>query len=152
MVDPPFRSPRAKLGGLYHFGRMLDKVRCDVAGELPEEYRPNLGFSAGLDGHLCGFLGVAFADVRKKAVEGCSDDEIVQWCFETGLRPNAAQRRVWNGFAEKFGWRDAASAFIAKVMQEDGLDGRDDLVTAFDSIDAREGRPRENPRNGKRRR
>lgn len=101
MIDPPFRSPRTKLGGLHHIGRMLDKIRCDLAGTLPEEYRPNLGLSVGLDGFLCGFLRVQFADVRQKISEGLSDDEMVEWCFATGLRPNSMQRRIWNAVLRK---------------------------------------------------
>jgi hypothetical protein len=34
------RSPYQKLGGLYHFGRMLDKIRLHQAGQLPTEYHP----------------------------------------------------------------------------------------------------------------
>ena len=99
MIDPPFRSPRAKLGGLHHLGRMLDKIRCDIEGTLPEEYRPNLGLSMGLDGFLCGFLGLKFEDIRQKVTEGLSDEELVEWCFANGLRPNPMQRRIWNGFS-----------------------------------------------------
>ena len=50
------------------------------------------------------------------------------------------QISIWNGFAEKFGWRDRAAAFVAKVEKEDGVENRDDLMTTFDSIDYREGR------------
>ncbi|MBC8243683.1 MAG: DUF5069 domain-containing protein [Verrucomicrobia bacterium] len=140
MIDPPFRSPRAKLGGLHHLGRMLDKLRCDLAGSLPEEYRPNLGLSAGLDGFLCGFLGVKFEDVRQKISEGLSDDEVAEWCFTTGLRPNPAQRRIWNAFSEKLGWRDLATSFVNELKKEEGLENRPELQTAFDIIDEREGR------------
>ena len=55
MIDPPMRSPREKVGGIYHFGRMLDKIRLHLRGELPEEYRPNFGWAVGLDGFCCGF-------------------------------------------------------------------------------------------------
>ena len=34
------------------------KVRLDIRGELPDEYKPNLGF----DGHCCGFLEVQIPD------------------------------------------------------------------------------------------
>lgn len=61
MIDPPFRSPRERVGELEHFGRVLDKIRCHLLDELPEEYRPNFGLSVGLDGMLCGMLGVAHA-------------------------------------------------------------------------------------------
>ena len=60
MSDSPIRSHRAKLGGLHYLGRLFDKIRSDLAGTLPKEYRENLGLSVGLDGFLCGFLGVKF--------------------------------------------------------------------------------------------
>ncbi|HVQ19679.1 MAG TPA: DUF5069 domain-containing protein [Terrimicrobiaceae bacterium] len=140
MLNPPFRSPRKKVGGLYHFGRMIDKIRLHLREELPEEYRPNFGLSAGLDGHLCGFLGVSHSDLVQQVRLGKTDDEIAEWCFSNGLRPNSIQRRIWNGFAEKFGWRDVAAPFMERVKIEEGLVHRDDLVTAFDLMDGLEGR------------
>ena len=119
---------------------MLDKIRCDIEGTLPEEYRPNLGLSIGLDGFLCGFLGLKFEDIRQKVTEGLSDEELVDWCFANGLRPNPMQRRIWNGFAEKFGWRDLATSVIDDLKKEEGLGDRPELQTAFDVIDEREGR------------
>ena len=140
MTVIPIRSPRAKLGGLHHFGRMLDKIRSDIARTLPEDYRENLGLSVGLDGFLCGFLGVKFEDIRQKVSEGSSDEELVEWCFANGLRPNPMQRRIWNGFSEKFGWRDMATTAIESFKEEDGLEKREDILTAFDLIDEQEGR------------
>ena len=140
MTNPPFRSPRVQLAGLCHFARMLDKIRLHVAGQLPAEYQPNLGLAYGLDGHLCGFLGVEFSALCERVRHGGSDDEVAEWCFQRGLRPNPVQARVWNEFARKFGWNDLAARFIARVKAEDGLQHREDVVTAFDSIDLREGR------------
>lgn len=140
MLNPPFRSPREQVGGLYHFGRMLDKIRLNLRGELPDEYKPNLGLPYGLDGHCCGFLGVEFSALVARVEQGGTDEEILEWCFNNGLRPNPIQKRVWNGFASKFGWRDKAASFIAKVKAEDGCQDREDIVTAFDNIDCREGR------------
>ena len=65
---------------------------------------------------------------------------MVEWCFATGLRPNSMQRRIWNGFSEKFGWRDLATSVIDDLKKEEGLDNRPELQTAFDVIDEREGR------------
>jgi len=47
MIDPPFRSPRDKVGGLYHFGRMLDKIRLHLCGSLPGEYEEKFGARDG---------------------------------------------------------------------------------------------------------
>jgi hypothetical protein len=140
MHNPPFRSPRVKVAGLHHFARMLDKIRLHLDGTLPEEYRPNFGRSFGLDGHLCGFLNVDFEAVCERLRQGGTDEEVAEWCFENGLRPNGTQTRIWNEFSRKFGWNDRASAFIAAIRAEDGASDRADLVTAFDSIDFREGR------------
>jgi len=139
MINPLIRSPRSKLGGLHHLGRMFDKIRCDLAGSLLEEYRPNLGLSAGLDGHLCGFLGFEFNDISQKISERLSDEEMVEWCFTTGLRPDPVQRRIWNAFSEKIGWRDFAASIVDELKKEDGLENRPELQTAFDVIDEREG-------------
>jgi hypothetical protein len=132
------RSPRQKVAGLFHLGRMLDKIRLFQAGRLPPDYHPNLGLSVGLDGHLCGFLGVAFEAVSARVNQGGTDDEIAEWCFCRGLRPSKIQTRVWNEFARKFGWNDAAARFIARTKAEGGLADRADLVTAFELIDFRE--------------
>jgi len=41
--DVGLRSPYDKVGGLFYFGRMLDKIRRHDRGELPLEYEVNLG-------------------------------------------------------------------------------------------------------------
>ncbi len=140
MLNPPFRSPRERVAGLCHLARLLDKIRLQHLGQLPDEYRPNFGLSVGLDGHLCGFLNVGFDALCERVRAGGTDEEIAEWCFERGLRPNKVQKRVWNEFARKLGWNDRVSPFIANVKAEDGMTHRTDLVTSFDYIDAREGR------------
>jgi hypothetical protein len=140
MINPPQRSPRAKVGGLVHFGRMLDKIRAHARGELPVEYHPNLGLSIGLDGFLCAFLNIPFEEVRQRTLEGGADEEILEWCFaRSGFRPTKMQGRIWNEFARKYGWNDAASRFIDKACAEESLP-RENLPGAFDVIDFREGR------------
>jgi hypothetical protein len=141
------RSPYQKAGGLYHFARMLDKIRLHQAGRLPPDYHPNFGLAVGLDGHLCGFLGVDFAAVCDRVRQGGADEEIVEWCFQHGLRPNKIQTRVWNEFARKFGWNDAASRFMDRVKREEGIEARTHLLTAFDLMDFREGQ-RHEPETG----
>jgi hypothetical protein len=119
---------------------MLDKIRLNIRGELPDEYKPNFGLSIGLDGHCCGFLGVEFSALFERVKQGGTGDDILEWCFAQGLRYNPIQKRIWNGFAAKFGWRDKAAAFVAAVKKEDGIEYREDLVTPFDAIDFQEGR------------
>ena len=139
------RSLYQKVGGLYHFGRLIDKIRLHQSGHLPEEYHANLGLSVGLDGLLCGFLGVEFSALCQRVQQGGTDDELANWCFQQGLRPSKVQARIWNEFSRKFGYDDAAAKFLARVKAEDGLEQHTDVVTAFDLIDLREGRKYESP-------
>ena len=135
-----FRSPYdRKLGDLHHLGRMLDKIRLMQAGKLPEDYHRNYGLSVGLDGLLCGFLNVRFEAVESRVQEGMRDEEIVEWIFSYGLRPNRLQIQIWNECSRKFGWNDRVSGFVAKVKEESGL-GASPVCTSFDLIELREGR------------
>ena len=120
MNNPPVRSPRTKVGGLYHFGRMVDKIRLHLRDQLPDEYRPHFGLSLGLDGHLCGFLAVSHDELIQQVALGKSDAELLEWCFLTRFRPTPVQRRIWNGFARKFGWRDMAASYLQQLKLEQG--------------------------------
>ena len=137
MINPPLRSPREKVDGLYHFGRMLDKIRLHLRGELPDEYQPNFGLVHGLDGLLAQFLGLTHGEIIARVREGGTDAEILEWCFATGLRLNETQIAIWNSFAEKIGWRDRATPTVEQVRKRTG---RADIATIFDCIDAGEGR------------
>lgn len=138
---PGLRSPSDKqVGGLHHLGRMLDKIRLRLAGTLPEEYHRNYGLSVGLDGHLCGLLGLEFQAVEERVRQGGTDQEIAEWVFAHGLRPNRTQARIWNEFSRKLGWNDAVSRYIENLKREEGLTTPPGVVTSFDLIDLREGR------------
>ena len=139
MINPPMRSPRAKVGGLYHFGRMLDKIRLFQKDELPEEYHQNFGLSVGLDGFCCGFLGVGFEELKERVSEGGADEEILEWVYSKSYRPSKIRIKIWNEFARKLAWNDFATRFVVRLIEEEGLDPS--LNTSFDVINYREGRP-----------
>ena len=141
------RSPYDKnAGGLHHLGRMLDKMRLKAAGRLPEDFQRNYGLSFGLDGLLCGFLGVSFEAIEARVLAGGTDAEVAEWIFTQGLRPNRAQTQVWNEYIRKLGWNDRGSAVIAKVKEQAGLTARTDIQTIFDGIEVLEDRPAPAPR------
>lgn len=134
------RSPYDKtLGGLHHLGRMLDKIRLMQAGKLPEGFHRNYGLSIGLDGQLCGFLNVKFADVEAKVQAGLSNAEIAEWMFATGLRPNRSQTYIWNEHSRKLGWNDRLTPYFDGIRREPGME-HITAQTAFDMIEATEGR------------
>ena len=137
---PGLRSPYDKaVGGLHHLGRMLDKIRLQRAGRLPEDFQRNYGWALGLDGQLCAFLGVAFADVEARVAEGGTDAEIAESIFARGLRPNRMQTTVWNEYARKLGWNDRVAAYLRQVKQEAGC-ADVTAQTSFDLIEFSEGR------------
>lgn len=137
---PGLRSPYDKtLGGLHHLGRMIDKIRLKLAGALPEDFQRNYGLSIGLDGQLCGFLGVTHAEVEARVQEGGADEEIAEFIFARGLRPNRTQVFVWNEHSRKLGWNDRITAYNSKIKSEPGWEHLT-AITSFDLIEQSEGR------------
>ena len=141
MSDFPIRSPRHKVGGICLLARIIDKIRLDAAGRLPEGY--HVGFVPGnrtFDDRLCRFLGIVWEPFRDRVLAGGSDEEILEWCFAHGRRPDDEQVEVWNAFMEKRGWRDPAMPGFERAKAEAGLADRGDLLTYFDLMDVEEGR------------
>jgi gluconokinase len=138
MKEFPVRSPAEKLGGLVHFGRMLDKIRLHARGELPEDYQSNLG--KGFDAKCCAFLHLDYGELAKRVNEGATDAEMLEWAFTAGRRPSDDEITMWNEFMRKFGWRDHAAEILARRKREAGMENRAEIETMFQFIDADEGR------------
>ena len=135
------KSPKEMTRGMMYFPRMLDKIRMYSQGELHEDYHENLGKAKAADGTCCNFLRVDYADLRERVLQGGTDEEILEWCFEKGRRLNEGDLFVWNGFASKLGWRDSITPRLEQRKKEAGIADRDDIVTIPDFIDFDEGRP-----------
>lgn len=137
----PLRSPADVVGGIFVFGRILDKIRLDAQGLLPAGY--NVGIISGkktFDDRVCRFLGVEFEALRERTLKGGNDEEILAWCFETGHKPDDEQIEVWNTFMQKRGWNDPATPGLQQQKADAGLAHRDDIVTFFQLFDVEEGR------------
>jgi len=134
------KSPNDKIGGMMWFPRMLDKIRLHVRGELHPDYHPNLGRGVAMDGRCLNFLRVGFEDLKRRVEQGGTDEEILDWCYQTGRRLNEGDLEVWNGFVSKFGWKDHATAFLEKRKAESGISHRADIETIPRLIDLDEGR------------
>jgi hypothetical protein len=128
MKVPGLRSSYEKVGGIVFFGRMLDKIRLHAQGKLPADYNRGPGF----DGRCVRFLHVDYDAVVKRTLQGGTDEEILEWCFQTGRRPGEEDIFVWNGFMTKRGWRDDASEWLKQEKEKRGFAQRDDIQTAFD--------------------
>jgi hypothetical protein len=128
MKVPGLRSSYERVGGLVFFGRMLDKIRLHAQGKLPSDY--NLG--PGMDGRCARFLQVEYVRIAERTLQGGTDEEILEWCFQKGRRPGEEEILVWNAFMSKRGWRDEASEGLAKEKRERGFAHREDIQTFFD--------------------
>ena len=134
------KSGYEKVAGMSYFPRMLDKIRLHARGELHPDYHENLGIVRSGDGFCCGFLGVRYGDLRERALQGGTDEEILRWCFERGRKLDRINLMIWNEFARKLGWNDVVSAGLQKLKAAESLADRDDIVTVFDYFDVDEGR------------
>ena len=140
---PDLRSPYAKVGRLVYLGRMLDKIRLHSLGKLPPDYVENVGDSKPgmFDARCCAFLGVAYDEIRRRALEGGTDEAVLDWIEKRGARRTAEECYVCNSFLMKRGWHDQPD--LAQRLQmrvrEGGLEGKP-IETFFDFIDFDEGR------------
>jgi gluconokinase len=135
------RSAHDRTGGIVYFARMLHKIHLHGAGTLRADFHANLG--SGFDGRCCRFLGIEYAALRDRVLEGGTDDEVLAWCFAHGTRPNDEQVLVWNKFMLKRGWRDeddCSTQELERYKASSGLAHRTDLVTFFDYYEVDEGR------------
>jgi len=120
---------------------MLDKIRLRAAGTLPPDYHQNLG--QGFDGRCRRFLKVDYAALRAHVLQGGSDEDILEWCFAQGRRPNEEEILIWNSFLRKRGWRDeedGTTEELERYKAQSGLSHRHDLTTFFDYYEVDEGR------------
>jgi hypothetical protein len=138
MDEFPLRSPCQKVGGLFYFGRMLDKIRLHAKGELTPDYHANLG--KGFDEKCVKFLHVDYDELVERVNQGGTDEEILNWCFSVGHRPSENELYVWNEFMRKRGWNDEVSEMVLRRKTEAGMTDRSDIQTSFQFIDADEGR------------
>jgi len=132
------RSPQEKVGGIFYFGRMLDKIRLKAGGELHPDLHQNLGI--GFDKRCADFLRISYEDLAKRVTEALGDAEALEWCFSAGRKPSDEEVYIWNEFMRKRGWNDEATETLQRRKEQSGFRDRDDVKTMFDYIDADEGR------------
>jgi gluconokinase len=140
-IIPGLRSPSDKVGGIVYFGRMLDKIRLYASGKLPEGWQAARGTTnkSSFDSRCCRFLQINYAAIEKETVNGGSDDQLLEWAFKNGRRPNEEDIEIWNAFMVKRGWRDAGTERLNERLAEIGLPPGT-VQTMFEFIDLDEGR------------
>src|SRR5256886_4961326 len=134
------KSPSGTVNGLRYFARMLDKIRLRARGELHSDYHANLGHRKAADGAMCNFLRIDYEQLRQRVMEGGSDEEILEWCYQNGRRLNEGDILVWNNFSSKFGWNNFATPTLERRKKELGISGPADIQTWGDLLDYAEAR------------
>jgi Domain of unknown function (DUF5069) len=83
---------------------------------------------------------VQYTEIVSRVRSGYSDEQVLEWAYETGRRPTQEEIMIWNSFMGKRGWRDKATESLNRWKTELGLRDRNDIQTFFDLYDADEGR------------
>jgi hypothetical protein len=140
MNMPQLRSPHDKVGGVLHFGRMIDKIRANALTPLGEDYEPFMG--KGFDGRVCHFLKISYHDLRDHVLANpdATAEASLEWAFSHGRRPDDEEIFAFNEFVRKYGWSDEAADRLKWRKETSELGHRDDIVTMFQYIDVDEGR------------
>ena len=146
-IIPGLRSPSAQVNGLVYFGRMLDKIRLNAQGKLPSGWQDMRGSSSPntFDARCCRFLAIDYATLETETLKGGTDEELLEWAFQKGRRPNSDEIEIWNAFMSKRGWRDTGTQRLHERLAEIGLPPGA-VETMFEFIDLDEGRLRLNSR------
>lgn len=126
--------------GLVYFARMLDKIRVHAQGQLPADYFVGIEDPTFFDARCTRFLRVNYEELVVRTLQGGSDEEILEWCFERGRKPSEEEIEIWNAFIAKRGWRDAGSVDLAAAKERSGWANRGDIQTWMDLHDVEEGR------------
>jgi hypothetical protein len=140
-IIPGLRSPSEQVKGLVYFGRMLDKIRLQAAGKLPEGWQTARGTAmpGSFDARCCRFLRIDYAALEAETLKGGSDEELLAWAFKNARQPSEEEIEIWNAFMTKRGWRDAGAQRLTERLAEIGLPPGT-VQTMFEFIDLDEGR------------
>ena len=140
-IIPGLRSPAEQVSGVVYFARMLDKMRLSAAGKLPEDWDAMRGPRKGsFDWRCCEFLQVEYAVLEAEVLKGeKTDEQLLEWAFAHGRRPDENDVELWNAFMTKRGWRDVGTERLNERLAEIGL-APGTVLTMFEFIDLDEGR------------
>jgi hypothetical protein len=93
MTAPKYpRSPKEKVGGMAHLGRLFDKIRLRHQG-LIQDYNY---LTAGFDKYLLDALGLKGEDLERRVLQGGTDADLLAWVKANGKPLPEAEIRMWN--------------------------------------------------------
>jgi len=86
------RSPKEKVGGMVHLGRLFDKIRLRHKGLIPDYNY----LTAGFDKYLLDYLNLKGEDLERRVLQGGTDEELLAWVKANGKALSEAEIRMWN--------------------------------------------------------
>lgn len=86
------RSPSSLLGGIAHFGRLIDKIRLRHAGYIQDYNYLTVGF----DKYLIEFLGIDAKAFEQRVLAGGTDEELLAWVRAHGRKLSDEEIAQWS--------------------------------------------------------
>jgi hypothetical protein len=133
------RSPREVMCGWTYLPRFVDKIRLQLAGKLPADYRDN--YCKGFDALWLEAAGVEaeqFIEVVRKTI---TDGEVCDWVLKNIKKDEATKTAHRERLLNRPRKDDAEMQARLKMRKEQaGMATRDDIQTFVDFIDADEKR------------
>ena len=77
-------------------------------------------------------MDVEYPALAERVLAGAADDDVLEWCFAHGRKPNEEEIFTFNGFLFKRGWRDNQTEELEQMKRARGFAGRADIQTFFD--------------------
>lgn len=137
------RSPREKVGGMVHLGRLFDKIRMRNKG-LIQDYNY---LTTGFDKYLLEYLGLKGEAMERRVLQGGTDDELLAWVKTHGKPLSEAEIRLWNakiltGEPKDDAAKERYRARLLDIAAKRGvpLDSLPKVTTWVDAIELDEGR------------
>jgi len=131
-------SAYEEIEGLPYFRRMCDKIRKMEAGVLREDFQANLG--KAMDLWACQLFAVTYEDLANVVKAGASDEEVLVWARKNGVEREPFIVEWWKAYIMKFGFQDHMSERLEERKVESGLEGRVEIQTFVDYMEADEER------------
>lgn len=134
--NQPPRSPREKLAGYVHLGRMLDKCRATLSGTEGEYIYP-----CPMDQLLLDYTEIAAESFTKAVKSSSSDEAVAEWFQDAAKSHSAAEVAEFNELMLTRG-PDTAEKLASFTKTRDAIDAsRIDITSWADLLDLEEGRP-----------
>lgn len=137
------RSPKEKVGGMVHLGRLFDKIRLRHTGLIPDYNYLTTGF----DKYLLDSLGLKGEDLEQRVLQGGTDEELLAWVKTNGKTLSEAEIRVWNmkvltGEPKDDAAQERFTARLIDIATKRGMpvEKLPKVTTWADAIDLDEGR------------